>query len=72
VNEIADRAAAAGIVWVNASGNEAERHTVAAARDADGDGEFESREETSGSTSPTFPPGSDSTFVLLWETSGQR
>ncbi len=37
INDIADKAARNDILWVNAAGNEAERHTWANARDADGD-----------------------------------
>lgn len=67
VTEIADRAAAAGIVWVNASGNEAERHTWTPGADADGDTELEFEGGDERLDFADLPIGTRLDLVLLWD-----
>ncbi len=47
IDELADRARRAGILWVNAAGNHAQQHWAGPFRDADGDGwvEFQGAQE---------------------------
>lgn len=68
VNDIADKAAQNDILWINAAGNEAERHTWAAARDEDADGliEFDDAgDETLDFTQ--LAPADTLDLVLLWD-----
>ncbi len=68
INDIADTAARAGILWVNAAGNEAQRHTWAPARDSEPDDLLEFDE--SGDESLDFVhvrSGEKLDLVLIWD-----
>ncbi|MFB3908553.1 MAG: S8 family serine peptidase [Candidatus Eisenbacteria bacterium] len=68
INDVAESAAKAGIVWVNAAGNEAERHTWTIAADQDGDGvlEFDGAGDETLDFSIRFDHP-DLTLALLWD-----
>jgi subtilisin family serine protease len=68
IDEIAEEAAARGVLWVNAAGNEAQRHTWAPAMDADGDGYLEF--DTQGDERLDFAsvgPQNDLELALMWD-----
>ncbi|MBM3286619.1 MAG: hypothetical protein FJY88_04620 [Candidatus Eisenbacteria bacterium] len=68
INDIADRAARSDILWVNSSGNEAERHTWTRWRDEDGDGSLEF--DAAGDERLDFAnlrTGQDLVLILLWD-----
>jgi subtilisin family serine protease len=68
IDEIADDAARRGVLWVNAAGNEAERHTWAPAADVDDDGylEFDSQGDERIDFSASSV-GGELMLALLWD-----
>ncbi len=69
-DDSARRALAAGLVWVNAAGNEAQRHTAGFFSDPDNDSfhNFAGEDELGRFT---VPPGSDVEIFLRWSEWGQ-
>jgi subtilisin family serine protease len=67
IDDIADGAARRGMLWVNAAGNEAERHTWARAADADSDGLLEFDGEGDERLDFTLAPGEELALALLWD-----
>ncbi|MBD3160487.1 MAG: hypothetical protein GF346_00075, partial [Candidatus Eisenbacteria bacterium] len=67
INDIAARAARAGVLWVNSAGNEAQRHYWTAAEDRDGDGLLELAPDDEGIDFHRVGAGQTLAVVLLWD-----
>lgn len=67
IDEIADGAVRRGVLWVNAAGNEAERHTWARAVDGDADGFLEFDGTGDERLDFTLANGEDLSLALLWD-----